>query len=158
MTNIAERYVRLSRAYIQLADTFHRLDVDYMGLKSKVAPLLNTVKTYQQTIEQLTQEKRELEEKLQEVTAKYENFKSFEALLQPDVQTALIEAEEQILLVEETMREIQENGDPDLNEADKQLLEDYCHNSAAFELSNFHFSASSNHHSINEENSTSRAT
>jgi predicted nuclease with TOPRIM domain len=129
MSNIAERYIYLSRCYIELADKFQKLDVEHMTLKSKMVPVLKAMKTCKQTIEQLTQEKLELEQKLQAVTAQYEELKSFEVLLQPETQAVLAEAEEQMSLVQETLLEIDQDSDPGMSEADKLLLEEYYSNS-----------------------------
>lgn len=129
MSNIAERYIYLCRCYIELADKFQKLDVEHMTLKSKMIPILKTIKACKQTIEQLTQEKLELEQKLQSVTAQYKELKSFEVLLQPETQAVLAEAEEQMNLVQETLLEIDQDSDPGMSEADKLLLEEYYSNS-----------------------------
>jgi predicted nuclease with TOPRIM domain len=129
MSNIAERYIYLSHCYIELADKFQKLDVEHMTLKSKMVPVLKAMKTCKQTIEQLTQEKLELEQKLQAVTAQSEELKSFEVLLQPETQAVLAEAEEQMSLVQETLLEIDQDSDPGMSEADKLLLEEYYSNS-----------------------------
>lgn len=130
MSNIAERYIYLCRCYIELADKFQKLDVEHMTLKSKMVPVLKAMKTCKQTIEQLTQEKLELEQKLKAVTAHYEELKSFEVLLQPETQAVLAEAEEQMSLVQETLLEIDQDSDPGMSEADKLLLEEYYSNSS----------------------------
>jgi len=125
MSNIADRYIYLCRCYIELADKFQKLDIEHMTLKGKMVPILKAMKACKQTIEQLTQEKLELEQKLQTVTAQYEELKSFEVLLQPETQAVLAEAEEQMSLVQETLMEIDQDSDPSMSEADKLVLEEY---------------------------------
>jgi predicted nucleic acid-binding Zn-ribbon protein len=150
MSNIAERYTSLCRAYVKLSDRFQQLDVEHMTLKSKVVPLLKSLKTHKAAVERLQQENGQLvqdlqaltvkytdemsplqqenqalQQELQTVTAKYEALQPFESLLQPDMQAALAEAEEQILLVDETIEEIDQNGDPDLSPSEQQLLAEY---------------------------------
>lgn len=167
MTQIAERYTQLARAYITLSDKFQQLDVAHMTLKEKVIPLLKTLKAYKQLIEQLkankamletqlqllTQEKQDLETNLADCQAdnqdlvtrlqtleaekqavmlnlqalqdKYDPLEPLALLLQPEQQATLAEAEAQIELVEETLQEMAINSDPNLSEADKQLLAAY---------------------------------
>jgi predicted nucleic acid-binding Zn-ribbon protein len=184
MSNIAERYTSLCRAYVKLSDRFQQLDVEHMTLKTKVVPLLKSLKTHKaaverlqkengqliqdlqvltvkhteemkpleqenqalrqelqvvtakyETLQPLEQENQALRQELQVVTAKYETLQPFESLLQPDMQAALAEAEEQILLVDETIEEIDQNGDPDLNPAEQQLLAEYWVAPDLFEIS-----------------------
>lgn len=161
MSNIAERYTRLCRSYVQLSDKFQQLDVDHMTLKSRVAPLLKSLKAQQAAVARLQHEKAELEtelqtltaqnatlqplvqekatwaETLQVVTAKYEALRPFEALLEPDRQTLLTEAEAQLALIDETLEEMTIDLDPDLSSEEKQLLADYANNPQAFEAANF---------------------
>jgi chromosome segregation ATPase len=156
MSNIAERYTRLCRSYVQLADKFQQLDIDHMSLRGQVAPLLKSLKTHQLVVEKLQQEKAQLEVELQTVTthyeelkplvqekvtweatlqavtAKYEALRPLEALLEPEVQTALTAAEEQLDLVDETLQEMAIAADPDLDAEAKQLLADYAANPQAF--------------------------
>jgi len=131
--NLAERYMRLCRAYIKLADKFQKLDVEYMTLRGKVVPLLKALKTYQFAVDQLKQEKADLEEKLQAITLKYEELKPLEDLLHPDMQSTLSEAEGQIELVDTTLNEMEYELDPDLTDADKQLLRQYQSHPEEFE-------------------------
>jgi chromosome segregation ATPase len=157
MSNIAERYTRLCRSYVQLSDKFQKLDVDHMTLRGKVAPLLKALQAHKHTVERLHHEKAALEVELQTVTthyetlkpliqekvmweatlqavtAKYEILRPFEALLEPERQAALTEAEDQLGLVEETLQELAIDADPDLDAEAKQLLADYAANPQAFE-------------------------
>lgn len=151
MDNLAERYVRLSRAYIKLADKFHKLDVEHMALRGKVAPLLRAVKAHRATIDQLSDENlalktqltelagtnqriQILEAQLESLTTQYHALQPLEALLQSEVQEALTEAEQQIELVEATVDEMDDDRDPDLSEADKQLLQEYENDPTQFTL------------------------
>ena len=135
MSQIAERYIHLCRSYIQLSDKFQRLDVESTTLRRKIVPLLNNLKAYKQIVEKLEQEKLELEQKLNTLNQKYEHLKQFEILTQPEIQAELSEAESQIALVEETVQEMEENQDPDLNDAEKMLLSEYQNNPSEFESS-----------------------
>jgi hypothetical protein len=132
MTNLADRYTHLSRAYIQLADKFQKLDVDHMELRSKIIPALKALTAYKQIVEDLNQEKQALTAKLLAMTAKYEELKPLEALFSPEIEAILAEAEEQIALVNMTMEEMDRDRDPDLSEAEKQLLQDYQNNPEEF--------------------------
>ncbi|MBD2462916.1 hypothetical protein H6G89_17895 [Oscillatoria sp. FACHB-1407] len=132
MPTIADRYARLSRAYVQLSERFHKLDVEHMTLKSKLLPLLKTVKSWKQTIATLKQDKTDLEAQLQTLSAKYEELRVFELLLEAAAQADLIEAEEQVKLVEQTIQEFEADADPDLSETEKQLLLEYETESASF--------------------------
>jgi|688.fasta_scaffold26420_4 chromosome segregation ATPase len=66
MNHMVERYTRLSRAYVELAERFHQLDVDHMRLKGQVVPLLQTVKAQQTHIHQLQGDYRDLQRTLEE--------------------------------------------------------------------------------------------
>lgn len=161
MTNIADRYTRLCNAYIQLADKFQKLDVEHMSLRSKVVPALHALKSAKQMIEQLKQDKLALEaklevvsaefaqdkqlltdefeqekqlltEKLQAITAQYAELKPLEALLDPGTQATLLEAEEQVALIDDTLKEMEGDRDPDLTVEDKQILEEYQTSPEAF--------------------------
>ncbi len=151
MDNLAERYVRLSRAYIKLADKFHKLDVEHMALRGKVVPLLRAVKAHRSTIDQLNEENlalktqlteltiaseriQALEAQLDVVTIQYCALQPLEALLQSDVQEALIDAEQQMELVDATVDEMDDDRDPDLNADDKQLLQEYENDPTQFIL------------------------
>jgi chromosome segregation ATPase len=156
MNNIAERYIRLSRAYVQLSDKFQQLDVDHMALRGQIAPLLKSLKAHKSAVERLQQEKGALEAELQTVTAeceqlrplavekatweatlqavtaKYEVLRPLEALLSPDSEAVLAEAEAQLDLIDQTTAEMAMDADPDLNDEAKQLLADYAENPEAF--------------------------
>ncbi|MGJ3249176.1 MAG: hypothetical protein ACFE0I_24265 [Elainellaceae cyanobacterium] len=132
MTTIAERYTKLCRAYTQLAERFQKLDVEYMTLKSKLPEVLQAVRSYKQTIATLKQEKASVESELQTVKAKYEQLKPFEDLLTPEFEAELLEAEEQASLVEQTIQEMLDNPDPDLNDIDKQLLLEFQNDTDEF--------------------------
>jgi predicted nucleic acid-binding Zn-ribbon protein len=152
MDNLAERYIRLSRAYIKLADKFQKLDVEHMALRGKVVPLLKAIKTHRSTIDQLNEENltlkhqlteliaqrqriKELEAQLETVTAHYETLKPLAGLLQPEVEELLTEVEEQLELVDATFDEIDSDRDPDLSESDKEILQEYENDPAQFTLS-----------------------
>ncbi|MBU6230235.1 MAG: hypothetical protein KGQ93_11125 [Cyanobacteria bacterium REEB459] len=66
MNHMVERYTRLSRAYVELAERFHQLDVDHMRLKGQVVPLLQTVKAQQAHIQQLQANYQSLQHSLEE--------------------------------------------------------------------------------------------
>ncbi|MGA7938205.1 MAG: hypothetical protein WCA35_31940 [Kovacikia sp.] len=125
MSELAERYARLCRGYVQLAEKFQKLDVEHMTLRSKVLPLLKSLKTFHSTIEELKHEKEALENQLHSTTLKYEELKVLEAFLQPDMQECLMEAEEQFALVETTVKEMESDRDPDLSEDEKTILNEY---------------------------------
>jgi hypothetical protein len=133
MSHLADRYNRLCQAYVKLADQFQRLDIDHMTLRSKVVPLLRALKTYKAGVETLTQENLALEQELRAMTQKYEELKPLEVFLHPEFQQALWEAEEQLALVDQTLQEIDQNQDPGLSEADKQLLLEYHNDPTQFE-------------------------
>jgi chromosome segregation ATPase len=155
MENTANRYARLCHAYIQLAERFQKLDVEHMTLKSKLVPLLKAMQAYKHSMEGLKQEKADLEVELQTLAEKYEELKPFEDLLQPETLTKLFEAEEQLLLVEQTIQEMESESDPDLNEPDKLLLDQYEHEPEIFLLAAANGSTETNgthptfHHSLN---------
>jgi chromosome segregation ATPase len=129
---IADRYARLGRAYIKLSDKFQQLDVDYMTLKSKVVPLLKALKAYKQLANQLKQEKGDLQSQINALAAKYEELKSFEIFLKPEMQDILSEAEEQAELIDETLQEMDQNADPDLSDSDQSILHEYYSDPTAF--------------------------
>ncbi|MBE9179011.1 hypothetical protein IQ268_10610 [Oculatella sp. LEGE 06141] len=134
MDNIAERYTRLCHAYVQLADQFQKLDVEHMSLRGKIIPFLKALKTYKQTVADLTEEKSRLEAELQAIASKYEALKPLEALIDAEHQAALAEAEEQLNLVAETLQEMEKERDPDLSEAERLLLAEYDSSDAEFSL------------------------
>lgn len=132
MSQIAERYIHLCRSYIQLSEKFQKLDVEHTNLRRETVTLLNNLKTYKQIVEELEQEKLELEGKLKALAQRYEHLKQFEVLEQPEVQAELSEAESQIALVEETVQEMEDNKDPDLDETEKMLLNEFQNNPNEF--------------------------
>ncbi|XGB42033.1 MAG: hypothetical protein LVS60_17945 [Nodosilinea sp. LVE1205-7] len=137
---MVERYTRLSRAYVQLAERFNQLDVEHMTLKSQVIPLLQALKSQKTRIEKLQQalEQKTIDhrQELQTVTQAYEErlnslshdiqeLKPLESLFTAQVYEDLITAEEQIDLVEATLQEMAEDSSPDLNDEEKALLAAY---------------------------------
>ena len=142
MKSTVDRYKHLAESYIKLSDQFHQLDVEHMTLKQKVVPVLKALRKYQnltaqlkqdkaklvQTIQALTDEKLDLQATIATMQTKFEALADLEALLQPETQDLLTEAEQQIDLVEETLQEMALDSDPDLSQSDKQLLETYYQN------------------------------
>ena len=126
MTQItADRYVQVCRSFVKLADKFQRLDIEHMTLKSKVVQILKLLKSYKEAVDQLNQKNQALEQELQSLTAKYEDLKILECLLEPEFLTLLDEVEEQMELVDETLKEMEDDRDPDLDDLDKELLTEY---------------------------------
>lgn len=167
MKSIAERYKSLAGAYVKLSDKFHQLDVAHMNLKEKLLPAIKAINSYRSLIQQLQQDKAELERTVQTLTerqkhleenqltlqakeielsmavntltkentdlqtalqdfqTKYEVVAGFESLLGSEPQAMLVEAEQQMELVEETLQEIALNSDPDLSQEEKELIEAY---------------------------------
>lgn len=137
MQSQADRYKRLAQAYVTLSDKFNELDVAHMDLKQKVVPVVKALKksqaqaqllkqeneTLAQTIDTLTAEKVALQQKTAALQTRLDALADLESLLEPATEELLKEAEQQIDLVEETLQEISIDSDPDLSEADKQLLE-----------------------------------
>ncbi len=120
-----DRYTQVCRAFVKLADKFQKLDVEHMTLKTKVVQILKLLKSYKELAEKLSQEKQGLEKELQSMMVKYEELKVFEVFLEPEFQALLSEAEEQLELVDETLKEIEDDRDPDLDDLDKELLVEY---------------------------------
>ena len=149
-----ERYTRLSRAYVQLAERFHELDVDHLRLKGQVVPLLQTVKAQQTHIQQLHSDYRRLQhtleeqaashhQELQTLTKAYEDqihtlnlqlkeLQPLETVLSADSYEVLALAEEQMELVETTLQEMAEDSAPGLSEEEKALLAAYRSNPSQF--------------------------
>lgn len=154
MNQMVERYTRLCRAYVQLSERFHQLDVDHMTLKGQVVPLLKALKVQQDRLRQIQAEKEMLqqdleqqlaqhhqamqgttqayEERLDSLTRHLEELRSLEVLLSPEASQELAEAESQMELVEATMQEMAENDEPDLSADEKALLAAYRANPGAF--------------------------
>lgn len=157
MTNIADRYTRLCRAYIQLAERFQKLDVEHMALKGKLLPLLKVLGSSREAISTLKQEKANLDAELQSMTAKFETLSELETLLKSEAQANLLEAEEQISLVEQTIQEMEAESDPDLDEHDKHLLDDFLSSLGDFSFESNGATVSFNNHSVNSTNQSSVA-
>jgi chromosome segregation ATPase len=105
MTQIAERYTQLARAYAQLSDKFQQLDVAHMTLKEKVVPLLKALKAYQQLVEQLKQGKATLEHQLQTLTTEKQTLETSLVSAQTDNQALTarlhtLEAEKQAITLD----------------------------------------------------------
>lgn len=129
-----ERYAQICRAFVKLADKFQKLDVDHMTLKSRVAQILKLLKNYQSVAEKLNQENQALKQELQAITVKYEALQLFEFFLEPEFQTLLEAAEAQCELIDETLEEMENDRDPDLDELDKKLLSEYQSHPDRFEI------------------------
>ncbi|WP_287129973.1 hypothetical protein [Candidatus Cyanaurora vandensis] len=125
MNTVAERYARLGRCYVQLADQFAELDLEHMYLKRKLVELLKALKTAQQQAEILATENTELRQENSAIKAQYEVLQQFEALLDPMLLLELEEAEKAIQLVNETISERTKDEDPDLTPEDKNLASAY---------------------------------
>jgi chromosome segregation ATPase len=139
MKSTADRYKSIAEAYLKLSDRFNQLDIAHMSLRQKIVPMIKALKKYQALTTQLKQDKAELTQTIQALANekttlqgtiatlqnKIETLIDLEPLLQPETQHILTEAEQQIELIEETLQEITLNSDPDLSEADRQLLETY---------------------------------
>jgi septal ring factor EnvC (AmiA/AmiB activator) len=66
VNQMVERYTRLCRAYVTLAERFHQLDVDHMTLKGQMVPLLKALKAHQAKLKAVEAEKTELQVTLQQ--------------------------------------------------------------------------------------------
>lgn len=154
MNQMVERYTRLCRAYVQLSERFHQLDVEHMTLKGQVVPLLKALKMQQDRLRQIQTEKETLQRDLDQQTAQHrqevqaitqtyeeridrltrhmEELRSLDGLLSPEASQELAEAESQMELVEATMQEMSEDDDPDLTADEKALLAAYRANPDAF--------------------------
>lgn len=154
INQMAERYTRLCRAYVELSERFHQLDVDHMTLKGQVIPLLKALKTQQDRLQRLQTEKDDLqqtldqrvvqhrqdveamtqsyEDRIEQLTHSLEALRPIERLLSSEISHELLEAETQIELVEATIQEMAEDNDPDLSSDEKALLEAYRANPGAF--------------------------
>ncbi|MFH7245386.1 MAG: hypothetical protein ACHWZW_21315 [Spirulina sp.] len=154
MNQTVERYTRLCRAYVQLSERFHQLDVEHMTLKGQVVPLLRALKAQQTRLKQMQTEKEALqqaldqrmaqhrqdmqtltrtyEERLSSLSHHLEELRPLERLLSSDMSQDLAVAEEQMDLVEATLQEMSEDNDPDLTSDEKALLAAYRANPAAF--------------------------
>jgi len=147
MNQMVERYTRLCRAYVQLSERFHQLDVEHMTLKGQMVPLLKALKAQQSRVQQLqtdnealqtaleqqlAQHRQEIhtltttyEDRLQTLTHHVDELKPLETLLSSQAYQELEVAEEQMELVEATLQEMDEDSSPDLTEDEKVLLSAY---------------------------------
>jgi len=154
VNQMVDRYTRLSRAYVQLSERFHQLDVEHMQLKGQMVPLLKTVRDYTGRLQALDTEKIALQKALQQQTDQYqqalqnltktyeeklqalyqqvEELQPLAALLSPEANQHLAEAEEQIELDEATFQEMDQDSSPDLSQEDKALLTAYQANPSEF--------------------------
>ncbi|MEM9163114.1 MAG: hypothetical protein AAGC54_08595 [Cyanobacteria bacterium P01_F01_bin.4] len=117
-TQLKQDKTGLEQTVEALTDRQQRLEEALLIQKANEAELSATIQT-------LTDEKTTLLADLSDFQTKYEALADFGDLLQADPQAILAEAEQQMELVEETLQEITLNSDPDLSEADKQLIETY---------------------------------
>lgn len=108
----------LERTIQTLAERQQYLENNQLTLQAKEVELSMTVNT-------LTKENTDLQAALQDFQAKYEVVADFESLLESEPQAILVEAEQQMELVEETLQEIALNSDPDLSQDEQQLIETY---------------------------------
>ncbi|MDS3861670.1 hypothetical protein RIF25_12730 [Thermosynechococcaceae cyanobacterium BACA0444] len=129
MSNTAHRYLRLCQAYVQLADKFTQLDVEQMTLREKLIPFLLAFKHYKELSEQLANENTSLQAELEDIRQRYAQLNAAENQFAPELtselEAALLEAEEQMALVEETIQEQNMDPDPDLLPVEKLLLDEY---------------------------------
>lgn len=154
MNHMVERYTRLSRAYVNLSERFHQLDVEHMKLKGSMVPLIKAAKAYRKRTTELERANLELqrtltdldsrhqgalqnlvvtyEEQLESLRAQLEQLRGLEWFTTEEAQQELVEAERQIDLDEETFREIEQDAYPDLSDADKALLIEYHANPSQF--------------------------
>lgn len=61
VNQMVERYTRLCRAYVTLAERFQQLDIDHMTLQGQIVPLLKALKTHQAKLRAVEAEKVALE-------------------------------------------------------------------------------------------------
>jgi uncharacterized phage infection (PIP) family protein YhgE len=147
VNQMVERYTRLCRAYVNLSERFHQLDVDHMTLKGQMVPLLKALKAHQARLRAVEAEKASLQtaleeqearhrQELQQITTTYEDqlqalhhhvteLQPLAQLLNGDTHHELSVAEEQMELVETTLREIEQDSSPDLSTDEKALLAAY---------------------------------
>ncbi|URR35306.1 hypothetical protein NBE99_11780 [Thermosynechococcus sp. HN-54] len=135
MNNLSQRYLRLCQAYSQLAERYTKLDIDHMTLREKLVPFLMAFKYYKQMSEQLVAEKEALQRELNDLRDRYQLLVSQNggAPVNEELLNALAEAEEQMGLIEETLKEQETDPDPNLLPIEKQLLEEYTKGSGDFQ-------------------------
>lgn len=68
MQATADRYTRLSKAYVKLSEQFHELDVAHMNLKQKILPAIKSIRAYKALTQRLKQQKLEVEQELEALT------------------------------------------------------------------------------------------
>jgi len=154
MNQMVERYTRLCRAYVQLSERFHQLDVEHMKLKGQMVPLIKVAQTYKSRLETLEAEKASLQGSLQQQTQQYQNelqnltkiyeeklqalehrveeLKPLETLMSSEAFQHLVEAEDQIELDEATFQEMDEDSSPDLTPEEKDLIKTFQENPEKF--------------------------
>ncbi|WP_218081970.1 hypothetical protein [Anthocerotibacter panamensis] len=125
MNTIADRYVRLGRCYVQLADQFAELDLEHMKLKRQLMEVLKMLKATKQETQNLEASNKALTRDLEALEQKYQKVQPFEQLLDPEVHAELLEAEKAITLIDETLWERSQDPDPSLSPAEKILIADY---------------------------------
>ncbi len=127
MDNLSQRYLRLCQAYSQLAERYTKLDIDHMTLRERLVPFLMAFKYYKQMAEQLSAEKLAMQQELNELRDRYQLLASQtgEVPVNTELLAALADAEGQMTLIEETLREQDTDLDPNLLPIEKQLLEEY---------------------------------
>jgi DNA repair exonuclease SbcCD ATPase subunit len=147
MSQLVERYIRLCKAYTELAGHFNQLDVQHMQLKEKVVLALKALEKSQNHLKVLKEERKALqyvqnqreeehrqqvqaltqayEEKIKSLTDQMNHLKPLESLISGEAYESLTEAENQAELIETTFSEMEEDSSPDLSEDDKALLDYY---------------------------------
>jgi septal ring factor EnvC (AmiA/AmiB activator) len=69
VNQMVERYTRLCRAYVNLSERFHQLDVEHMTLKGQMVPLLKALKAHQVKLRTVEAEKASLQATLDQQQA-----------------------------------------------------------------------------------------
>ncbi len=136
MRDTTQRYLRLCQSYVQLADRYTQLDVEQMTLREKLIPFLLAFKHYKEIAEKLTSENANLQAELTDLRQRYAQLSTadhqFAPELTSELETALLEAEEQMALVEETLQEQSLDPDPTLLPVEKLLLDEYVTGTGEF--------------------------
>jgi len=123
MNTTADRYARLGRCYVELADQFAELDVEHMYLKSKLVELIKTLKASQQAVGAIAEENETLKAENAALKGQYEILKPFEVLLAPAYQAELEAAEKAMVLMQETIAERKVDKDINLSDEEKALAQ-----------------------------------
>lgn len=121
MNTIGDRYARLGRCYVELADQFAELDVEHMYLKSKLVELIKTLKASQHTLGAVVEENELLKAENVALKAQHETLQAFEVLLTPECQAELEAAEKAMELMKQTIEEREKDKDIHLTHEDKAL-------------------------------------